>query len=72
MLKRFENLGTALSRNESKKVVGGNYTVLMVDLGDLAGDEGSCSGSCDVGKTSGTCRTASNNLCYCSNGMGSC
>ena len=24
MLKRFENLGTALSRNESKMVVGGN------------------------------------------------
>ncbi len=34
MLKRFENLGTALSRNESKKVVGGNETVLMLDVPD--------------------------------------
>ncbi len=25
MLKKFENLGTALSRNESKMVVGGNF-----------------------------------------------
>ncbi len=49
MLKRFENLGTALSRNESKMVVGGN------DLGVLnAGSVGfldgeACSASADCG-----------------------
>ncbi len=48
MLKRFENLGVALNRNESKKVVGGNYTVLMVDLGHLD-DGASCTSDCSAG-----------------------
>ena len=37
MLKKFNSLGTAISRNEAKMIVGGDITVLMVDLGDDAG-----------------------------------
>ncbi len=62
MLKKFENLGTALSRNESKKVVGGNYTVLVVDLGEASG----CShgGPCGPGDAY-SCSVESDGTCCC-------
>ncbi|MFM2326559.1 MAG: hypothetical protein RIR31_761 [Bacteroidota bacterium] len=56
MLKRLENLGTALSRNESKMVVGGNQTVLMLDVpgavycalqGSPCGETGTCHSTID-------------------------
>ena len=41
MLKKFNSLGTAISRNEAKMVVGGDGTYeLMADLGDAGGDWG--------------------------------
>ena len=43
MLKRFENLGTALSRNESKKVMGGDGAYYLTDAGD---GDGACDDNC--------------------------
>ena len=66
MLKRFENLGTALSRNESKMVVGGDATVLILEPGD--GSTCIINKDCTLDNVAGTCRTSQYG-CYCSNGL---
>jgi hypothetical protein len=54
MKTKFENLGTALSREQAKKIVGG-------DDGDLSFDDLG-------GGTAGSCKTDIHGHCYCSNG----
>ncbi|MBS4042240.1 MAG: hypothetical protein KGZ59_00280 [Chitinophagaceae bacterium] len=58
MLKKFENLGTALSRNESKKIIGGDgYNDLIVDDGGIK-----CS---YTKKSTAECNNASFGNTYC-------
>jgi hypothetical protein len=68
-MKKLQNLGRALSKQEQKRIMGGDYA------------DPKCSGSCDYewtdynGKkhtTTGTCKTTDRGTCYCSNGVGSC
>ena len=40
MLKRFENLGVALNRNESKMVVGGNFGINLSGVEVALDDDG--------------------------------
>ena len=61
MLKKFNSLGTAISRNEAKMVVGGNIAVLVIDSG---GEETNCDNNCEG---SGACTTSSGGSGTCNN-----
>lgn len=48
MLKRMESLGTAVSRNEAKMVVGGDIAPMTLGLGDGDGVCGNLKSNCIV------------------------
>lgn len=72
-MKKFQNLGNALSREQSKKITGGDE---CVDCGGGGAAYSSCSTSCANGTTistscAGSCKSVDGVKVYCQGSDGS-